>query len=69
MRNVWPSTVNGKIYVWNPLPGLDQGLGESAMWLGAARYAAVLAEGKSESLAQQEAERLAYQKQYAGLKY
>lgn len=55
--------------MWKPLPGLDLGLGEAAMWLGAARYATMLAEGKSESLAQQEAERVAYQKQYVGLKY
>ena len=69
MRTLWPAMLNNKVYLWIPLPGLDQGLGESAMWLGAARYAAVLAMGKSESYAQQEAERVAYQKQYAGLKY
>jgi hypothetical protein len=69
MRSVWPATVNGKVYLWKPLLGLEQGLGESAMWLGAARYAFLLATGKSESIAHQEAERMAYQKQYSGLKY
>ena len=53
--------VEGQIVVWKPLPGLDPGLGERALQIGAVAYGIALSRGKSESEAHQEAEKTVYQ--------
>lgn len=53
--------VEGRIVVWKPLPGLDPGLGERALQIGAAAFGRALSQGKSESEAHQDAERVMYQ--------
>lgn len=53
--------VEGQIVVWKPLPGLDPSLGERALQIGATAYGIALSSGKSESEAQQDAERAMYQ--------
>lgn len=60
----WPAFADGKLYVWNPLPGLDPGLGEKACRIAAAVYARAIASGASEAVAQQAAERDAIQYTY-----
>jgi hypothetical protein len=59
-RLEWPALSCGKMYVWWPLPGLDGVLGEEAMWIGAARWAAARAAGKPEDVAHVEAEKAAF---------
>jgi hypothetical protein len=64
MNSEWPSLYGGQSYVWKPLPGLDPGLGEPAMWIGASIYAQLKAEKKPESLCQMEAEKAAFASHY-----
>ena len=52
----WAAFAQGHWYNWKPLPGLDPGLGEAMYWLGAAKWASSMAEGKPEAIAHQEAE-------------
>ena len=39
LRTVWPVFVQGKWWIWKPLPGLDPGLGEDIKWLAATKWA------------------------------
>jgi hypothetical protein len=68
MRTRWPSLTNRHVWNWEPLPGIDPSLGETAFWAASAAYAATKEQGLSESLAQQEAEKTAFQVQY-GVSY
>lgn len=63
-RTSYPSVVNGILYEWTPLKGIDPGLGEKLMWIMAARYAKEKSEGASESVAHQRAEALAFKTAY-----
>jgi hypothetical protein len=47
---------------------LDPGIREAAYWLGAAKWAASMANGKPENLAHQDAERAVFEHVY-GLSY
>jgi hypothetical protein len=60
----WPAYVKGIWWNWIPLPGLDPALGESVMWLGAAKWATLVSEGVPETIAHQEAEKLIYESVY-----
>jgi hypothetical protein len=63
-RLSWTAFSGGQAFVWWPLPGLDGGVGEQAMWVGAARWAAARAAGKPESVAHIEAEKAVYEAHY-----
>jgi hypothetical protein len=65
MRTTWSSLSNGTLWVWEPLPGMDPSLGEEALWTASAAYAAAKQTGLSETMSQQEAEKVAFQVQYA----
>ena len=65
LRTVWPVFVQGKWWIWKPLPGLDPGLGEDIKWLAATKWAMCKAEGKPETIAHQEAEQLAFKTAYS----
>jgi len=56
----WSTFVNGQIWVWKPLDGLDLAVGERAKWIGAAKFGAAMAAGKPEAIAHVEAEKAAY---------
>jgi hypothetical protein len=56
----WPAFVNGKIWIWKLIEGMDVAVGEQAKWIGAARFGAAMAAGKPEAIAHQEAEKAAY---------
>lgn len=60
MNRQWPTFVNGRIWVWTPLDGMDSAVGERAKWIGAARFGAAMAAGKPEAIAHQDAEKAAY---------
>lgn len=59
-KQEWPAFVNGKIWIWNPIEGMDVAVGEQAKWIGAAKFGAAMAAGKPEAIAHQEAEKAAY---------
>jgi hypothetical protein len=52
--------VDGRVVIWEPLPGLDPSLGERIMLIGATAYGRAIGDGKPEEEAQQEAERAMY---------
>ena len=52
--------VEGRVVIWEPLPGLDPSLGERVLMIGATAYGHALCKGKPEEEAQQEAERAMY---------
>lgn len=62
--NGWLAFVEGRWWTWNPLPGLDPGLGENACRIAAAKWATCMAAGKPEAVAHQEAEQLAFETVY-----
>jgi hypothetical protein len=64
MRTSWPTIAKGTMYEWKPYPGFSPSLGERIMWIAAGKYAMSQAEGKSESVSQMEAERIAFQLAY-----
>ena len=64
MNTSWPTIQGARILVWTPLPGLDPSLGEDAMWIGAAAFAAAVAQGKPEAECHIAAECAAYKQQY-----
>jgi len=63
-HRIWPAFVRGVWWYWEPLPGLDPGIREAAYWLGAAKWAASMANGKPENLAHQDAERAVFEHVY-----
>lgn len=64
----WPAMCQGRIWIWKPLDGMDCAVGESARWIGAAKYGAAKAAGKPEAVAHQEAEAAAYAAHF-GVRY
>lgn len=68
MNTSWSTIQATRIVVWTPLPGLDPSLGEDAMWIGAAAFAAAQAQGRPEAECHIAAETAAY-KQHYGVTY
>jgi hypothetical protein len=64
----WPAFVNGTIWIWKPIEGMDVAVGEQAKWIGAARFGTAMAAGKPEAISHQEAEKAAYSAHF-GVKY
>jgi hypothetical protein len=60
----WVAQVNGQVYAWTPRPGMDPSVGEQGMRIAATAYATAKAAGKPEGIAQQEAEKAAFEHQY-----
>ena len=52
--------VEGQWIEWNPPVGLVDAIGARATWVGAAAYGRAIQRGESETVAQQEAEKVAY---------
>jgi hypothetical protein len=63
-NNAWPIFVENSWISWKPLPGMDPGLGEAAMWIGAAHYAKHKSAGYREKECHAAAEKAAFTHQY-----
>jgi hypothetical protein len=60
----WIAFARGQWIVWKPLPGIDPCLGNTSMWLGAAKYAQLKSQGKPERESQNMAEKVAFENHY-----